>query len=155
MFSRDAEIKKVGRDYLLSLRTWYRTHFFFHSLSHHYSIWSRGTAGWWLVWIQFPDLLFINCPCFIYILILGVIFPHWNRMEPSLPESIYPQTLTHSEWARDVTSQWSRLLWRVSPKQLGTVMCENLVETVAKSFSLLSLKWLVSELWLLAYKVGI
>lgn len=57
-----------------------------------YDLEELQVGGWFESSSQ--TLLLINCPCFIYIPIFEVIFPRWSRMEPNLPGSIYPQTLT-------------------------------------------------------------
>lgn len=105
-------------------------------------------------------LLLINCPCFIYILKFGVIFPRWSRMGPNLPGSTCPQTLILilSEQEPWYLNQWSRVLWRAlfwSREHLEVRIFEKSLEMVGKASSLPSLsKWLVAELWLLASTVG-
>lgn len=50
-------------------------YFFIVPRPHHYGVKIWGTAGGWLVRSGSQTLLLSNCPCFIYILTFGVIFP--------------------------------------------------------------------------------
>lgn len=62
---------------------------------HHYGVKIWGTAGGWLVRSGSQTLLLSNCPCFIYILTFGVIFPCLHVMHLNLVgEGTHPEILT-------------------------------------------------------------
>lgn len=85
-------------------------------------------------------LLLFNCPCHIYILTFGVIFPMliYNGSQSSVWGNLPLNSHTHSQWARAVMSQGNTVLRGVlfwSPEQLEAMLFEKSLQTTGGTLS--------------------